>query len=151
MIRLVGPGGAGKSTIGALLADRLKVMFCDLDWHFPRRFGDISEYIGTFGYDAYARENVVTYCSLFRDPHHPGVAALSSGFMTYAHYTHPDYRRVTHEIKHCPSTFVLLPSLDREVCVAATVRRQAARPFGRSAMSVRPLRNEGRSSNPRTV
>jgi shikimate kinase len=28
---------------------------------------------------------------------------------------------------------VLLPSLDRERCVAETVRRQVARPFGRSA------------------
>jgi shikimate kinase len=31
MIHLVGPGGAGKSTVGALLADRLGVAFIDLD------------------------------------------------------------------------------------------------------------------------
>ena len=46
MIRLIGPGGAGKSTIGALLADRLDVTFLDLDRHFAGRLGDISEYIG---------------------------------------------------------------------------------------------------------
>ena len=65
-IRLVGPGGAGKSTIGALLAERLEVALVDLDRHLTGRIGDISEYIGRHGYDAYARENVETYCSLFR-------------------------------------------------------------------------------------
>ncbi len=30
------------------------------------------------------------------------------------------------------STFVLIPSLDRELCVAETVRRQLPRPFARS-------------------
>ena len=133
MIRLVGPGGAGKSTIGALLADRLEVTFSDLDRHFTCRFGDISEYIGRLGYDAYARNNVETYCSLSRSAHYPSVVALSSGFMTYAHDIHSEYRSVLHEIKLCPTTFLLLPSLDREVCVTETVRRQTARPFGGSA------------------
>ena len=61
MIRLIGPGGAGKSTIGALLAERLDVPFVDLDRHLVGRVGDISEYIGRHGYDAYARENVEAY------------------------------------------------------------------------------------------
>jgi cytidylate kinase len=30
MIQLIGPGGAGKSTIGALLAERLDIAFLDL-------------------------------------------------------------------------------------------------------------------------
>jgi shikimate kinase len=34
MIPLIGPGGAGKSTIGALVAERLGVPFVDLDRHF---------------------------------------------------------------------------------------------------------------------
>ena len=58
MIRLIGPGGAGKSTIGALLAERLDIAFLDLDRHLVGRVGDISEYIGRHGYDDYARENV---------------------------------------------------------------------------------------------
>ena len=108
-IRLVGPGGAGKSTIGALLAERLELAFIDLDRHLAGRIGDISEYIGRHGYDAYARENVETYRSLFRPEISPAVVA----------------------IEQHPNTFVLLPSLDRDVCVAETVRRQIARPFGR--------------------
>jgi hypothetical protein len=109
------------------------VSFSDLDQHFSRRFGDISEYIGRRGYHAYARENVEIYCSLSRERLDPTVIALSSGFMTYPHDIHPEYGRVLHEVKQCPTAFVLLPSLDLEVCVAETVRRQTARPFGSSA------------------
>jgi len=132
MIRLIGPGGAGKSTIGALLAERLDVLFVDLDRHFADRVGDISEYIDRHGYDAYARENIEAYCSLLREAVCPGVVALSSGFMTYASDIHPEYWRMRREIEQRAQTFVLLPSLDRELCVAETVRRQVARPFGRS-------------------
>ena len=132
MIRLIGPGGAGKSTIGALLAERLDVTFFDLDRHFAGRVGDISEYIRRHGYDAYARGNVEAYCSWSRGGIRPDVVALSSGFMTYASDTHLEYGRVRREFEQCAQTFVLLPSLDRELCVAETVCRQVVRPFGRS-------------------
>ena len=56
MIRLVGPGGAGKSTAGHLLALRLDVPFRDLDVRFVERFGGIDEFIAAHGYQAYARE-----------------------------------------------------------------------------------------------
>ena len=66
MIRLIGPGGAGKSTIGALLAERLNLPFLDLDRHLASRVGDVSGYINRHGYDAYARENVhVRACELY--------------------------------------------------------------------------------------
>lgn len=133
-IRLVGPGGAGKSTIGALLAERLEIAFVDLDRHLASRFGDITEYIARYGYGVYARENVEAYCSLSRGAIRPEVAALSSGFMTYALDIHPEYSRVRRELEQHPNTFVLLPSLDLDVCVAETVRRQIARPFGRSSV-----------------
>jgi shikimate kinase len=132
-IRLVGPGGAGKSTIGAPLAERLGVTFLDLDRHLAGWVGDISEYIDQHGYDVYARENVERYCSLLCREIQPGVVALSSGFMTYARDIHPEYSRVRRELEQHVNTFVLLPSLDGDVCVAETVRRQIARPFGRSS------------------
>jgi shikimate kinase len=132
MIRLIGPGGAGKSTIGALLAERLDVTFLDLDRHCVGRVGDISQYISRHGYEAYARQNIEAYCSVFREGVRPGVVALSSGFMIYASAAHPEYGRIRREIAACARTFVLLPSLNLESCVAETVRRQVARPFGRS-------------------
>jgi len=53
--------------------------------------------------------------------------------MTYRRDIHPDYSRVRGEFEHNPNTFVLLPSVDLDVCVAETVRRQIGRPFARSA------------------
>ncbi len=132
-ITLVGRGGAGKSTVGGLLAERLAVGFVDLDRCFVDRAGDISEYIDRCGYHAYARANVDLYCALSSESVDARVIALSSGFMTYPHDIHPDYRRLRREIDQRPATFVLLPSLDRETCVAETVRRQLTRPFARPA------------------
>ena len=132
MIQLVGPGGAGKSTVGALLAERLSVVFIDVDRRFEGRFGDIGAFIERHGYEAYAGQNVDTYCSILREAPRAGVVALSSGFMTYSHQVHPEYLHVRRDLERCARTFVLLPSLDRERCVAETVRRQVARPFGRS-------------------
>jgi len=129
-ITLIGPGGAGKSTVGAVLAQRVRVSFVDLDRQFTEHHGDISAYILRFGYDAYARENVETYCSL---PHGPCVVALSSGFMTYAERVHPEYVRVRHRVEASATTVVLVPSLDGEQCVHETVRRQLTRSFARSA------------------
>jgi shikimate kinase len=132
-ITLIGPGGAGKSTVGVLLANRLGTAFVDLDQRFRTRAGDISEYIDRFGYSAYARENVETYDSLLHDGHGQSVAALSSGFMTYPRDIHRHYARLRRQIDESPTTFVLIPSLDSDTCVAETVRRQLARPFARSA------------------
>jgi shikimate kinase len=58
---------------------------------------------------------------------------LSSGFMTYADNVHPAYPIWRRWVAESPSTFVLLPSLQLDACVEATVRRQLGRPFSRSA------------------
>lgn len=132
-ITLLGPGGAGKSTVGVLVAERLGMPFVDLDRRFEARACDISDYINRFGYAAYARQNVETYKSLVHDGGGPFVVALSSGFITYPPDIHPDYARLRHDVDESRTTFVLIPSLDREICVAETVRRQLLRPFARSA------------------
>ena len=132
-ITLVGPGGAGKTTIGALLAARLDMPFVDLDRRFGSRAGDISEFIERFGYDAYARENVDTYRAVLHAADRRAVVALSSGFMTHRWSVHPEYARLHRCIERSPTTFVLIPSLNHDLCVAEIVRRQLTRPFARSA------------------
>jgi len=132
MIRLVGPGGAGKTEVGAVLADRLGVSFVDLDAEFATVNGDISAYLARYGYDAYAEQNVSVYSSLVGERERSDVIALSSGFMTYPDDVHPDYGRWRREISSSASTIVLLPSLNLETCVAETVRRQLRRAFART-------------------
>jgi shikimate kinase len=63
----------------------------------------------------------------------PDVLALSSGFMTYRDDIHPGYARWRQQIGSGDSTFVLLPILDVDTCVAEIVRRQLRRPFARTA------------------
>jgi shikimate kinase len=131
MIHLIGPGGAGKTTTGAALADRLHVSFVDLDAEFAARHGDVSAYLDTHDYDAYAAENVSLYSALTSVPEPLRVVALSSGFMTYRRDAHPSYPSLHQRLASSPGTFVLLPSLDLETCVVETVRRQRTRSFAR--------------------
>jgi hypothetical protein len=98
-ITLIGPEGAGKSTVAALIAERLGVTFVDLDRSFADRAGDISEYINRFGYDAYARENVETYRAVLQERRDLCVGALLSGFMTYRQDIHPEYVRLRRDVR----------------------------------------------------
>jgi shikimate kinase len=131
MIHLIGPGGAGKTTTGAALADRLGVPFVDLDAEFAASRGDVSAYLDTHGYAAYAAQNVSLYSALTSVAEPFRVVALSSGFMTYRRNVHPSYPGVRDKVASSPLAFVLLPSLDVETCVAETVRRQLTRSFAK--------------------
>jgi shikimate kinase len=133
MIHLVGPGGAGKTTIGSALAERLALRFVDVDAEFAARYGCISAFLDGHGYEVYAERNVALYANLADGPNRPDIVALSSGFMTYADDIHPAYLTLRRRIETSALTFVLLPSLDTALCVAETVRRQLGRPFARSA------------------
>jgi shikimate kinase len=133
VVHLIGPGGAGKTTTGAALAARLDAPFVDLDAAFAACCGDVSAYLDTHGYDAYAAQNVSLYSALTRVAEPFRIVALSSGFMTYRRHVHPGYPSVRQRVISSPLTFVLLPTLDLETCVAETVRRQLTRSFARSA------------------
>src|SRR5262245_28595858 len=104
MIQLVGPGGAGKTTVGAALAERLDLQFVDLDTEFTARHGSISTYLDAHGYEAYAGQNVGLYADLVGGPARPDIVALSSGFMTYGESVHRRYRTVRELVASGPST-----------------------------------------------
>lgn len=106
------------------MAQRLNTAFVDLDAEFIARNGDLSTFIASHGYEAYARQNVTAYRALLDNASSLQVMALSSGFMTYREEVHPDDVVFRQQILASPLTFVLLPSLDQETCVAEVVRRQ---------------------------
>jgi shikimate kinase len=128
-IQIIGPGGAGKSTVGALLAQRLGWHFTDLDAYFTRRSGDISRYLAEHSYEGYAAQNVRHYMAARAEASQPTVFALSSGFMVYPTSITPEYPALVRAIESHPATVLLIPSLDLEECVALTVQRQLARPY----------------------
>jgi shikimate kinase len=103
MIRLIGPGGAGKSTIGAVLADSLALPFLDLDRTFVEEHADIDHFIGSHGYHAYARANVEVYRTLIHNEQ-DGVLALSSGFMTYPPAINREYADLRRDIERSTTT-----------------------------------------------
>ena len=140
VVHLIGPGGAGKSTIAPLLAARLGVPWADLDARFTAAHGCVDTFLAAHGYRAYAAANVAAYLALAaaadglagRDGREAvGVIALSSGFMTYPADVHPQYAALREGIVAAPTTVVLLPALELEACVAETVRRQVSRGPGR--------------------
>ena len=134
MIRLIGPGGAGKSTVGFALSKRLGIPFIDLDEQFTIRIADISAFLSSHSYCEYANRNIQIYLDVVEECRSDmAVFALSSGFLTYPVSSHREYPRVYREVLANRSTVALLPSFDLEACVAETLRRQLGRPFSRSA------------------
>ena len=127
VIHLIGPGGAGKSTVAPHVAALLEAPTLDLDRPFELAHGDIDHFIEAHGYAAYAAANVDTY--LAHRQTGLAVVALSSGFMVYADALHPAIHELQREIAAAPTTVLLLPALDLETCVAETMRRQATRPL----------------------
>jgi shikimate kinase len=122
-----------ESSVGHALAKRLGAAFIDLDEEFKVRAGDITTYINANGYHACAGQNVRAYVEAVVALQEGAVIALSSGFMTYDPDVDATYPELRAQIATRPTTFVLLASLDYEVCVCETVRRQLTRPFSRSA------------------
>ena len=129
LIHLIGPGGAGKTTVGEELAHQLGRQFYDLDTHFTHTTGNISDYIDLHGYTDYARQNVEHYVALKATISGDAVLALSSGFMVYPTDVHPSYFTLKTSLEELATTYVLLPSFDLEECVEEIVRRQRSRPY----------------------
>jgi shikimate kinase len=127
VIHLIGPGGAGKSTVAPYVAALLGGRAIDLDRTFEALHGDIDAYIQAHGYGAYAAANVDTY--LVHQPQELAVVALSAGLMLYSAGVHPALGGLQHAIAAAPTTVLMLPSLDLETCVAEVVRRQTTRPL----------------------
>lgn len=128
-IVLVGPGGAGKSSLGEQMARLLACSLIDLDTEFGSRIGNISAFIREESYERYKLENAALAGRIMSNAIAPTVLVTSSGFLT------PDNpstalannRRITIN----SYSICLLPSRDVEVAVRIIVKRQLQRPFAR--------------------
>jgi shikimate kinase len=77
---LVGFMGAGKSTIGRLVAARLSVSFVDCDLLIEQRHGDIAEIFATHGEQVFRRlERDVVCAALAAAVKRPSVISLGGG------------------------------------------------------------------------
>jgi shikimate kinase len=142
IVHLVGPGGAGKTSVGPFLAQRLGWGFVDLDERFLSREGSIGAFIETYGYSGYAKRNVAVYRAVRHLLPAPTVLALSSGFLTYNEEVDAGYRALRGAIEGNALTALLLPAFELEACVEIIVWRQLSRPYlpGDSASEERRIR-----------
>jgi shikimate kinase len=129
VIHLVGPGGAGKTTLGPFLAQRLGWHFVDLDERFMSSEGSIGASIEASGYRGYVTRNVAVYREVKHSLAAPTVLALSSGFLTYPDDVHAGYQALRRSIESDALTALLLPAFELEACVEIIVRRQLSRPY----------------------
>ena len=126
---LIGPGGAGKSSLGSALAPLLDYRLVDLDAEFGRRIGPIGTFIRDEGYERYKLRNSGLAGRLATEAAAPTLLVASSGFLT------PDNpaAALTANRKLLASWYslCLLPSRDLEQAVAIIVSRQTQRAFSR--------------------
>jgi shikimate kinase len=131
LVLLVGPGGAGKSTLGRSLAPLLGRTLVDLDEAFLARVGDIGAFIRHEGYEAYKVGNSKLATALVDEMVSPALLVTSSGFLTADNP--PDALAANHAVLARGYSISLMPSPDLDEAVATLVFRQMSRPFNQGA------------------
>ncbi len=126
---IIGPGGAGKSTTGKILASAYNLHIIDLDEYFLNLYGDISLFIQENNYEDYANKNVSNYLDIIVNISTPSIIVMSSGFMTYPDHVHTSYPIIKSSIEQDPFTILLLPSIEVDECVEILVTRQLQRTY----------------------
>ncbi|OGE18871.1 hypothetical protein A3J19_04945 [Candidatus Daviesbacteria bacterium RIFCSPLOWO2_02_FULL_41_8] len=128
LIFLVGPGSAGKSTTGRILANKLGYEFVDIDFVFCERIGFISDFITEQGYKAYSEVNSMLFEQLLEEYPTKTVFPLSSGFLV--HKDSPELIR-KHKIllKGKGVSILLLPSPLLKESMDIIIPRQMAREY----------------------
>lgn len=124
---LTGPGGAGKSTVGKVLACKLHYTLIDLDDEFCQRIMNISVFIRSQGYASYLVENSLLLERLLAEQKgQKTLFVLSSGFLS------TDIRRdiISHNremISEHGFSVMLMPSACYEVALECILARQLNR------------------------
>lgn len=130
-IALIGPPGAGKSTVGELLADALQLPFVDADEACPPLYAEagwsIERFrglIGRVGYEAAHREweEALAYAvPRLVSAHRDAVLALGAG---HTYVTSPVFfDTIRTALGQCDHVVLLRPSPDHQECVEELRRR----------------------------
>ncbi len=128
-IFLIGPGGAGKSTVGARLALKLGYGAKDLDDEFCLRHMNIRTFISSRGYESYLEENAKLLDTLLKETYANTVFILSSGFLATdirADIVAANKKRV----QQAGTSVLLMPSCNYQEALNIIVARQLKRGFG---------------------
>ncbi|MDB5527931.1 MAG: putative Shikimate kinase [Devosia sp.] len=125
---LLGPGGAGKSTLGKALSAHLGWPLIDLDLAFCEQIDIIGPFIARHGYERYRAQNLQLAERLVASAPRPAVFVTSSGFLA-ADQQSNDYRNAKALIA-TGYTVTVLPSLDVEQATQIVVARLLVRGFG---------------------
>lgn len=131
-IFLIGPGGVGKSTLGAELCRQTDWPLVDLDHRFCDRVGIIGPFIESHGYAAYRAANLKLAIDIVESLTRPTVVVTASGFLAAPPAT-ADFQQALALVRRGYS-LTLLPSLDLAEATAIVVNRQ----MGRGYTSDRP-------------
>lgn len=129
IIFIIGPGGAGKTTSGKILAEKLNYNFVDLDDRFMEEVGDIGKYIADFGYEKYCFRNSELFYSKIKTIKGNLVFVVSSGFLAHEGLDNLTEKH-KNDLQKLGITVMLLPSSDLIQCQDIIIKRQLGRGFG---------------------
>lgn len=128
LVFIVGPGSAGKSTTGRLLAKKLGYGFVDIDFVFCERVGLIGDYIKQHGYRAYSEANSDLFEQVIEEYPAKMVFPLSSGFLV--HKDSPELvRKHRRLLKEKGISILLLPSASLKESMDIIIPRQMSRGY----------------------
>jgi shikimate kinase len=125
ILLLIGPGGAGKSSLGSELAPLLNRRLVDLDHEFCRRVEDITTFMRREGYEHYEIENSALAARIAAEAMCPTILVASSRFLTN---DNPETAlKENRSLLEACYPVCLLPSRELERAVNIIVERQLAR------------------------
>ncbi|MCK5475458.1 MAG: shikimate kinase [Candidatus Pacebacteria bacterium] len=128
-IFLIGPGGVGKTTCGAILANLLGYNFIDLDREFNERIADTSDFIDAYGHKKYWLMNSKLFYEILSQYSGNFVFSLSAGFLDHKNM---DELTLEHKrtLKELGISVLLLLSESLDKSMKIVVKRQLLRGFG---------------------